>query len=173
MIVRLQAGSSKMEAQVQRKGDLLLVTIGDRTTQLSIWKSESPRFLLGDGDTLRRGYAVRSQDDIFLHIGGRAYRIKELSEDNVADDDSHSSDLSVVAPMPGTVIKVLVKEGDVVTRRQSLVIVEAMKMENEVRAPADAIVKKVMVETGEKVGFGQHLVELAPPETVIESSASH
>jgi biotin carboxyl carrier protein len=50
--------------------------------------------------------------------------------------------------MPGRIVKVLVNEGDAVTARQGVVVVEAMKMENEVRAPRAGTVKEVRVVQG-------------------------
>jgi len=70
------------------------------------------------------------------------------------------------APMPGLVVKVDVSPGDVVTRGQGLVIVEAMKMENELKAEVDAVVARVMVGAGEAVEKDQVLVDFAAPEAV-------
>jgi biotin carboxyl carrier protein len=62
--------------------------------------------------------------------------------------DTGGGPLSVTAPMPGRVVKVLVGVGDVVAPRQGVVVVEAMKMENEVRAPRAGTVKEVRVAEG-------------------------
>lgn len=59
--------------------------------------------------------------------------------------------LTISAPMPGRVVKVLVKPGDVVEARQGVVIVEAMKMENELRAPRGGRVAEVRVAEGMSV----------------------
>jgi acetyl/propionyl-CoA carboxylase alpha subunit len=64
----------------------------------------------------------------------------------------------VVAPMPGKVIRVLVKPGDQVKARQGLVVVEAMKMENELRSPKDGRVINVAVTEGTSVEAGRLLV---------------
>ena len=58
---------------------------------------------------------------------------------------------SVVAPMPGRIVKVLVKPGDAVNARQGVVVVEAMKMENELRAPKAGTVREVRVSEGASV----------------------
>ena len=67
---------------------------------------------------------------------------------------------SVTAPMPGTVIRVLVAPGDRVEARQPLLVLEAMKMETPLVAPYDATVKAVHVEEGDRVAGGALLVEL-------------
>lgn len=68
------------------------------------------------------------------------------------------------APMPGLVVEVDVREGDVVTAGQGLVVVEAMKMENELRAAVPARVRRILVEPGQAVEKDQVLIELEPPE---------
>jgi acetyl/propionyl-CoA carboxylase alpha subunit len=67
---------------------------------------------------------------------------------------------TVLAPMPGTVIKVLVEEGATVTARQLLVVLEAMKMETPLTSPYDATVRAVHVAEGDRVAGGAVLVEL-------------
>jgi acetyl/propionyl-CoA carboxylase alpha subunit len=67
---------------------------------------------------------------------------------------------ALTAPMPGTVIQVLAKEGDRVVHRQPLLVLEAMKMETPVVSPYDAVVKTVHVAEGDRVGGGAPLVDL-------------
>jgi len=66
----------------------------------------------------------------------------------------------LVAPMPGMIVRVNVKDGDVVQAGQGLVVMEAMKMENELRATAAARVKRVHVSPGTAVEKGALLLEL-------------
>ncbi len=68
----------------------------------------------------------------------------------------------VTAPMPGTVIKVHVHEGSTVKAHQTLVVVEAMKMETPLTSPFDATVRAVHVQEGDRVAGGAVLVELDP-----------
>jgi glutaconyl-CoA/methylmalonyl-CoA decarboxylase subunit gamma len=67
---------------------------------------------------------------------------------------------TLTSPMPGRVLKVLVAEGDAVTAGAPLVVVEAMKMENELVAARDGSVKKVFVSPGQAVESGARLVEI-------------
>jgi propionyl-CoA carboxylase alpha chain len=70
----------------------------------------------------------------------------------------------LVAPMPGIVLDVRCAPGDVVDARQTLVVLEAMKMEHHVRAPADAVVSEVRVAKGQHVENGAVLLVLEPVE---------
>ncbi|MDX6408385.1 MAG: 3-methylcrotonyl-CoA carboxylase alpha subunit [Gaiellaceae bacterium] len=67
---------------------------------------------------------------------------------------------TVIAPMPGTVIRLLVGAGDSVRARQPLVVLEAMKMETPLTSPYDAVVRSVHVAEGDQVASGTVLVEL-------------
>lgn len=71
-----------------------------------------------------------------------------------------SGPTSVRAPIPGKVVKILVKVGDHVTVGQTLLVLEAMKMENELRAPRGASVLALPVAEGTAVDTGQELVSL-------------
>jgi biotin carboxyl carrier protein len=71
---------------------------------------------------------------------------------------SGAGEQSVVAPMPGRVVRVLVGPGDEVQARQPLVVVEAMKMENELRSPRSGTIKEVTVSAGMSVEAGRVLV---------------
>jgi acetyl/propionyl-CoA carboxylase alpha subunit len=77
------------------------------------------------------------------------------------DHRGGSTEQSIVtAPMPGTVIKLLVQEGDSVHARQALLVLEAMKMETPLTSPYDAKVRAVHVSEGDRVSGGAALVEL-------------
>jgi pyruvate carboxylase subunit B len=68
----------------------------------------------------------------------------------------------VVAPMPGMVIRLEVEVGQAVQQGGGVAVLEAMKMENEIRAPAGGIVSAIHVAAGQAVDKGAVLVELAP-----------
>jgi pyruvate carboxylase subunit B len=63
--------------------------------------------------------------------------------------------------MPGKVVRVLVAAGEAVEARQGLVVVEAMKMQNEIRAPKSGLVDRVFVREGQAVTSGEPLVSIA------------
>jgi biotin carboxyl carrier protein len=84
-----------------------------------------------------------------------------LDPDTAAREAGGGAEQSALtAPMPGTVIRVLVREGDEVQPRQPLVVLEAMKMETPVVSPYAAVVRAVHVSEGARVAGGELLVEL-------------
>jgi acetyl/propionyl-CoA carboxylase alpha subunit len=81
--------------------------------------------------------------------------------DTASHDGAAGAEQSTLtAPMPGTVIRLLVREGDKVQPRQPLVVLEAMKMETPIVSPYEAVVRAVHVSEGDRVAGGELLVEL-------------
>ena len=65
------------------------------------------------------------------------------------------------APIPGLIVKILVQEGEEIAANQPVIILEAMKMENELRAQRDGVVKEILINTGESVDQGAELILIA------------
>jgi biotin carboxyl carrier protein len=63
----------------------------------------------------------------------------------------------VVAPMPGKVVRLLVKAGDTVEAGQGLLVIEAMKMQNEIRSPKSGVVERLLAQEGQAVNAGEIL----------------
>lgn len=83
--------------------------------------------------------------------------------DSQKSSDAHSGGDIVKAPLPGLILDVNVNPGDMVKAGQNLLMMEAMKMENQVEATHDGTVKKVFVQKGDSVAEGDSLVELSRP----------
>src|SRR5690242_11573995 len=97
-----------------------------------------------------------TDDEYRVLVDGRNYRIHLVDERRMRVGGTQSGvELQgrqmVSVPMPGKIIAVLVAEGDSVEKGQGLVIVEAMKMENEVRSPVTGVVREIKVKPGDTV----------------------
>ena len=104
-----------------------------------------------------------TDDEYRVLVDGRSYRIHLVDERRMRVGGAQSSAelqgrQTVSVPMPGKVIAVLIAEGDAVEKGQGLVIVEAMKMENEVRSPIAGVVKEIRVKPGDTVEGGAALL---------------
>ena len=82
---------------------------------------------------------------------GRSTRGRGSGAGNAMRQRAGEGRRAIVAPMPGRVVKVLVERGQAVAARQGVIVVEAMKMENELRAPRAGTVSEVLVSEGMSV----------------------
>ena len=123
---------------------LSLVGIGGDATSLEA------RVLAGDS----RGKLDVTIDGVLVRASVNAGRAVPGGDSGDASQGPHD----VLAPMPGKVLRVLVREGDDVEAKQSVVVVEAMKMENELATSCAGIVKQILVSEGASVSAGTVLV---------------
>jgi pyruvate carboxylase subunit B len=121
--------------------------IGDRVVRVVVHAREGKGRYALDIDGHR--YHVEA-------LGERARAIRELA----ARSAPPAGPAPVVAPMPGLIVRINVAVGDRVTAGQGVIVMEAMKMENELRASADATVKAVRVTQGTAVEKGTVVIEL-------------
>jgi glutaconyl-CoA/methylmalonyl-CoA decarboxylase subunit gamma len=82
-------------------------------------------------------------------------------EQKIQRQVSKTVNVSIVAPLPGTILQVFVKEGDEVTLGQKLLIMEAMKMENNVLSEKAGVIQKIAVKPGDTVLQNDLLIEIA------------
>jgi biotin carboxyl carrier protein len=85
-------------------------------------------------------------------------------ESSRADVSAGDGDLPINARIPGLVVKILVEEGQTVALNAPLIILEAMKMENEIRAPREGVVKNIVVEVGQSVEGNSQMMVLGSIE---------
>lgn len=148
------------------------VDVGANNTVLIDGESHVVDFRGIDGMTLFSLLVDNGSWEVLVERTGDEYRVLingELYVVNVQDERTRklakaeskgaaAGEIHVKAPMPGMVRAVNVAPGDTVIARQGVVILEAMKMENELRVPRVGVVKEVRVKPGDKVDQGQLLV---------------
>lgn len=103
---------------------------------------------------------------VSIRVRGRVVRLEILEERRKKMKDakmsifSHHGQITIKSPMPGKVLRFLVKEGEEIKKGQGLVVVEAMKMENELQSPKDGTVKSITTEAGSAVESGSILLHI-------------
>ena len=102
-----------------------------------------------------------------VHVGGDVFEFELLDEltaraQQAAGGKGKKKSNDVKAAIPGRVLRILVKPGDEVTAKQPLLVLEAMKMENDVRSTRDGTIRSIEVVAGQAVGAGDVLVRFAP-----------
>ena len=161
----VQVGDRRVEVEIEGDG----VTVDGAPVDAHVVDVEgTPVRLVTVGDQVHRVLARRHPERgrYTLSLDGHRYEVEALDErtrtirEMTTAAAGPKGPAPLVAPMPGLVVRVLVQAGDQVVPGQGLVVVEAMKMENELRASAAAAVKAVLVQPGQAVEKGAVLVEM-------------
>ncbi|HEX5034680.1 MAG TPA: biotin/lipoyl-containing protein, partial [bacterium] len=116
-------------------------------------------FLIDGTEVLEADVSFR-QDKAELNLRNVPFHLEVFDprRRSVSQSEAAGGHGLVSAPMPGKIVEIKVKVGDAVTKGQALVVIEAMKMQNELTAAIDGIVKEVAIQPGAAVESGQKLV---------------
>ena len=145
---------------ISSNGKTFTLTLDDKTIQAEVLHSDHEKLdLLIDG---KRVTAYVSFDNAkrWVTINGQTFVLTKSSGARGGGHGHHHAAGELTAPMPGQIRAVNVSEGDAVTKGQTLLVLEAMKMEIRVQAPMDGVVKKLFVKQGQTVEREQTLVEI-------------
>jgi biotin carboxyl carrier protein len=118
------------------------------------------------GATSHEVFVERCEDVCFVVLEGHRYQVRVESErlrragGQALALLQEEGDTQVTSPMPGVVVAVLVEEGQTVKTGESLAILEAMKMENEIRASRNGLIARVCVAAGQRVSQGDELFRI-------------
>ena len=165
--MKYQVMVGKEEIEVVVDGDA--VTADGITVRAAVADVEgTPVRMVTIGDEVHRVVARRgaSRGRYSLWVDGFRHEVEALDERTRAIRELSGASAGpvgpapLVAPMPGMIVRIAVQVGDVVVAGQGLVMMEAMKMENELRASAAGTVKAILVQPGTAVEKGALLLEL-------------
>ena len=139
---QLQVGDVAAPLHWQPQGDGLLVEFAGARSTAQVHVTGEARHIFTP-----RGAAVLQLQDPLAHAG-----------------EGHSEGGRLTAPMPGKLVSFAVKAGDTVTKGQALAVMEAMKMEHTIAAPADGVVQELLYAPGDQVAEGAELIRMEAAE---------
>ncbi len=150
----------EFKGEIKKSGNIFNIMLDGKEIPVEIANFDSQRLTL---IIENRPYEIFLDGNNQLTINGESYSFEIIDEQvarilKSAPESGHKKETIISAPMPGLVIEVEVNEGDVVKKGQGLLIIEAMKMQNEFKSPRDGIVKKIMVQKGQTVNSRDALV---------------
>ena len=159
----------EIPVEIQERPEGYAVTLGGRRYEVSSECIVPGLYsLLVDGDSYEATVFMPEPDKYNVHLYDGMRKVELVSPIGLAlraqGPAGGAAGLSARAPMPGKVVRVLVKAGQRVAKGDGLVVVEAMKMQNELQAGADAVVREVRASEGENVEGGAELVLLDPAD---------
>lgn len=130
------------------------VKVGSKQLDIELLSRDNNRIVFKSSDQIYEVEVSREIRPLSLNSG------LVISPITTQPNITHSKfdDSSITAPMPGLITKILVKEGDKITIGQTLIIIEAMKMENAINATRAGEIKKILIKEGQEVRSSQELI---------------
>lgn len=151
---------------VEKKGDDYTFVIDDKSFAVNASPLSNGTFAFFVDNRSNVAIVSRGERGITIGLGSETYHLEAANDDDLpgAGHGGGDGNGSVESPMPGTIVAINVAEGDTVVSGQAVVVIESMKMQNEISASIDGTVTKVNCSVGDQVGLGDLLVEVEPAE---------
>ncbi len=160
-IYKIILDGTEHQAEVLPQEDGFQVSLDGVSHRMLPLLQEPPlySFLIDGTEVLELDISFQ-QDQCQANFRNLPYRFEvyDPRRRRVSQSDSNENDGTIAAPMPGKVVEVKIAVGDEVKKGQAIVVLEAMKMQNELFAPLDGKVKEVRVKAGDTVESGAKLV---------------
>ncbi len=141
--------------------------IGEESYQIKMKKMERGVMLLDVNGEHFKVFIGENCGRYGVFVRGEEYTIQRAAQDTsqmASFIGEKKEGNSVTAPMPGKLIKILCAEGERVKNGQTLAIIEAMKMENNINAHRDALIKKIVAKEGDQVNLSDPIMEFETEE---------
>lgn len=157
-IIKIDNKEYKVDLKQEGKG--FKVYLDGKPRAVTVVSNKDSRLTLIIDD---KPFDVILEADDHIVVGGESYNVEIFDEQvgrlmKASAGKSEKRELAVKTAMPGLIIEVIVKQGDKVTKGQGLLIIEAMKMQNEIQTPRDGVVKTIQVKKGQTVNTGDTLI---------------
>lgn len=148
----------KHEVEVRRDGDAVFARVDDREYELEASEVEPNVFLMKSGGRVHEVYVAPNG---IVNIGNHQLEVKLFDPKRLrgagASEASAEGIAEIKTAMPGKLVRVLVSAGDEVKHGDGVVVVEAMKMQNEMKSPKDGVVREIRFAEGSTVNAGDVL----------------
>ena len=157
-IIKIDNKEFKVDLKQEGKG--FKVYLDGKSWVVTVASDEGSRLTLIIDD---KPFDVILESDDHIFVEGESYNVEIFDEQvgrlmKASAGRSENRELALKAAMPGLIIEMTVKEGDKVTEGQGLLIIEAMKMQNQIQTPRDGVVKTIQVKKGQTVNSGDTLI---------------
>jgi len=158
------SGGQDHRVEIRHEKGCYYVRLDDREFQVDFLQVDPGLYSLLIGGRSYEIDLLKVEDAVMVLVNGQPFRV-EIQEERErrlraasGKGDARAGRRTVTAPMPGKVTRLLVRQGDTVRAGDGIVVVEAMKMENELKAPVSGTVREVRVAEGKPVSGGDVLV---------------
>jgi biotin carboxyl carrier protein len=159
--LRVQDETKQVETGQTDPDQTLLVRVDEKGFSVRASRVSEGFYHLRIDGKATRALVLRQAQTKEVFLNGQVYRVTDEGQTPTRSRRSHQESAGhVTPPMPAIVVRILVKEGDLVARGQGLIVVSAMKMETTLAAPKAGRVVRVLTTLNAKVAPGDRLVEI-------------
>ena len=167
--MKLDTGDEVVELLVQSSGNKLSCRLGDERHEMTVTSVQDGVLCIIDNGIRQRCQYHRDGDSLYLQAFGESWSVTDLTHQPAAGANGTGSG-RIQASMDGAIIDVLVEPGQTVRQGETLVILEAMKMEHPVKVDCDGVVSQVLTNKGDQVKRNQLLAEITTGEASEQES---
>lgn len=166
-MTKLQAeiADNKYQVEIKREGSLVFANIDGREYELEVSTPEPNVFLIKNENRIYEAFVSpgkNADEPMQVRIGANEIEIKLIDPRRLRgrgrNDENTDGIAEIKTAMPGKVVRILVEKGRDIEKGEGVVVVEAMKMQNELKSPKSGVVKEILVEEGSTVSAGDVLV---------------
>jgi biotin carboxyl carrier protein len=162
MKLRARIADQDLDVQLNVAGSRVVALVDGREYELEFQRQADGGYLvLLDGQVFDCHVETNRKENLTVSLHDCSYTVaisdpKRLRGSNDSSDQHHGS-AEILAPMPGKIVRVLVEVGSQIEKGTGVIVVEAMKMQNEMKSPREGSVKAVNVKAGDTVNAGDVL----------------
>ena len=164
MKLQAELGDKKHEIEIKDADVKTFASVDGREYELEVSQPEPNVYLIKDGGKISQVFVSpvrRAGDPYQVQIGRHSLDIKLFDpkrlRGSTVDTEQAGGAAEIKTAMPGKVVRILVGVGDAVQKGDGVLVVEAMKMQNEMKSPKDGIVKEIRTTEGSTVNAGEIL----------------
>jgi len=165
MKLKAEIGGEQRDVEIVRDGDVLTAVVDGRRYSLEVSEPEPNVWLLKNDGAITELSVFESAKGIStVRSGANTFDVRVIDPKRLRGSETGAGagegSSEVKTAMPGKVVRILVAVGDTVIHGDGVIVVEAMKMQNELKAPRDGTIKEIRFSEGENVNAGDVLIML-------------
>jgi biotin carboxyl carrier protein len=167
MKLQAEIGDEEFQLEIKNEGGEVFADINGHKYQLEVSEPEAGVYLLKNEGKIFEVFISPPKDArnaTHVRVGGSEFEIKLIDPKRLrgaGGNDEHADGLAEIkTAMPGKVVRILVEKGSDVKKGDGILVVEAMKMQNELKSPKSGVVKELRVEEGSTVSAGDVLATI-------------
>jgi biotin carboxyl carrier protein len=166
MKLQAEVGSDRIDVEIKRDGRKVVAIVDSREYELDVSEPQSDTFLLKRGYQIFEVVASGTDNSANFNVSvrNRSFDVRIIDKKRLRSSASESAAAEGIAEirsaMPGKIVRILAEIGENVEKGQGIIVVEAMKMQNELKSPKTGVIKELRVDIDSTVSGGDVLVTI-------------